>query len=118
MRRHDTLPSASLTSFKRTALPKVVAPLQHGKQLESPNGSHVVRDVVLRLCNLIHVAVFSAAHFSFIFRIMVRRRSSKSKVSGTGPRPLDKRDARINRWNTLEDIPMDEEDQCALSLLV
>ncbi|KAH9985537.1 Sas10 C-terminal domain-containing protein [Russula vinacea] len=24
---------------------------------------------------------------------------------------LDKRDARINRWNTSEDIPMDEEDQ-------
>ncbi|KAF8490792.1 Sas10 C-terminal domain-containing protein [Russula emetica] len=42
---------------------------------------------------------------------MVRRRSSKSKVSRSNPRPLDKRDARINRWNTLEDIPMDEEDQ-------
>src|SRR6266849_4922245 len=46
---------------------------------------------------------------------MVRRRSSKSKVvSRRNPRPLDKRDARINRWNTLEDIPMDEEDKCAL----
>ncbi|KAI0274240.1 Sas10 C-terminal domain-containing protein [Russula aff. rugulosa BPL654] len=42
---------------------------------------------------------------------MVRRRSSKLKASRSNPRPLDKRDARINRWNTLEDIPMDEEDQ-------
>ena len=57
-------------------------------------------------------------HFSFIFRIMVRRRGPKSKVSRAGPRPLDKRDARIDRWNTLEDIPMDEEDQCALFLPV
>ena len=55
----------------------------------------------------------SATHFSLVFRIMVRRRSSKSKVSRSNPRPLDKRDARINRWNTIEDIPMDEEDQCA-----
>ena len=56
-------------------------------------------------------------HFSFIFRIMVRRRGPKPKVSRAGPRPLDKRDARIDRWNTLEDIPMDEEDQCALFCL-
>ncbi|KAI0250963.1 Sas10 C-terminal domain-containing protein [Lactifluus subvellereus] len=42
---------------------------------------------------------------------MVRRRSSKSKYSGTGPRPVDKRDARMKRWNTLADIPMDEEDE-------
>ncbi|KAH9955170.1 hypothetical protein BC827DRAFT_1271975 [Russula dissimulans] len=42
---------------------------------------------------------------------MVRRRSSKSKDSRTGPRPLDRRDAKIKRWNTLADIPMDDEDQ-------
>ena len=59
----------------------------------------------------------SAAHFSFVSHTMVRRRSSKLKGSGSNPRPLDKRDAKINRWNTLEDIPMDEEDQCALPLV-
>jgi hypothetical protein len=46
---------------------------------------------------------------------MVRRRKSKSKDSKPGPRPFDKRDGTIKRWNTLEDIPMDEEDQCARS---
>ncbi|KAF8272853.1 Sas10 C-terminal domain-containing protein [Lactarius quietus] len=42
---------------------------------------------------------------------MVRRRSSKSKYVRSGPRPVDKKDARMKRWNTLADIPMDEEDQ-------
>ncbi|KAI0287956.1 Sas10 C-terminal domain-containing protein [Russula brevipes] len=42
---------------------------------------------------------------------MPRRRGSKLKDSRTGPRPVDKRDARIKRWNTLADIPVDEEDQ-------
>lgn len=46
---------------------------------------------------------------------MVRRRRYKSKDSKPGPRPFEKRDGTIKRWNTLEDIPMDEEDQCALS---
>ena len=46
---------------------------------------------------------------------MVRRRKSRSKDLRTGPRPFDKRDGKIKRWNTLEDIPMDEEDQCALA---
>ncbi|KAH9999604.1 Sas10 C-terminal domain-containing protein [Russula compacta] len=42
---------------------------------------------------------------------MARKRGSKLKDSRTGPRPFDKRDARIKRWNTAADIPMDEEDQ-------
>ncbi|KAI0264034.1 Sas10 C-terminal domain-containing protein [Gloeopeniophorella convolvens] len=42
---------------------------------------------------------------------MVRRRSTKVKNSRGGPRPVDKKDARMRRWNTAEDIPMDEEDQ-------
>ncbi|KAI9463799.1 hypothetical protein F5148DRAFT_1276468 [Russula earlei] len=42
---------------------------------------------------------------------MARRRSSNSKILRPGPRPLDKQDARIKRWNTLADIPMDEEDR-------
>ena len=46
---------------------------------------------------------------------MVRRRRNKSKDSKPGPRPFDKRDGTIKRWNTLEDIPMDDEDQCAPS---
>jgi hypothetical protein len=46
---------------------------------------------------------------------MVRRRISKSKDSKPGPRPFDKRDGTIKRWNTLTDIPMDEEDQCVFS---
>ncbi|KAH9060485.1 Sas10 C-terminal domain-containing protein [Lactarius vividus] len=41
---------------------------------------------------------------------MVRRRSSKSKDVRRGPRPVDKKDARIKWWNTSADIPMDEED--------
>jgi U3 small nucleolar RNA-associated protein 3 len=46
---------------------------------------------------------------------MVRRRKSRSKDLRTGPRPFDKREGEIKRWNTLEDIPMDEGDQCALA---
>jgi hypothetical protein len=41
-RRHDTMPSVSLTSFKLPALRKVAERLQPGKRPESPNGSHVV----------------------------------------------------------------------------
>ena len=52
---------------------------------------------------------------TFVFYFMVRRRKSRSKDLRTGPRPFDKRDGKIKAWNTLEDIPMDEEDQCALA---
>ncbi|KAI0301157.1 Sas10 C-terminal domain-containing protein [Multifurca ochricompacta] len=40
-----------------------------------------------------------------------RRRRPTSKEVKPGPRSVDKRDARMTRWNTLADIPMDEEDQ-------
>ena len=31
----------------------------------------------------------------------------------SGPRPVDKKDARMKPWNTSAEIPMDEEDRCA-----
>lgn len=48
---------------------------------------------------------------------MPRRPSKKSglkkaKGSGKPPRGVDKRDASMGRWETADDIPMDEEDQC------
>ncbi|KAN0127334.1 Sas10 C-terminal domain containing protein [Lactarius tabidus] len=42
---------------------------------------------------------------------MVRRKSSKTKHVRSGPRPVDRKDSRMKRWNTSADIPMDEEDQ-------
>ena len=43
---------------------------------------------------------------------MVRRRSSKSKDTKPGPRPVHKKDGKIKRWNKPSDIPVDEEDHC------
>lgn len=52
------------------------------------------------------------AHISFV-STMVRRRASKSGPKAKGkPRPIDRKDSKINRWNTADDIPLDEEDQC------
>ncbi|KAA1469751.1 hypothetical protein DENSPDRAFT_816924 [Dentipellis sp. KUC8613] len=41
---------------------------------------------------------------------MVRRRVPK-KGAKAGPRPVDRKDSKMKRWNRAEDIPMDEEDQ-------
>ncbi|KAF8964204.1 Sas10 C-terminal domain-containing protein [Flammula alnicola] len=45
---------------------------------------------------------------------MVRRRSTKGKGrdGGSKPKPLKRSDGKLTKWNTVEDIPMDEEDQC------
>ncbi|KAI0042486.1 hypothetical protein FA95DRAFT_1682542 [Auriscalpium vulgare] len=40
-----------------------------------------------------------------------RRRNASEKKERSGPRPVDKKDARVKRWNKASDIPMDEEDQ-------
>lgn len=45
---------------------------------------------------------------------MPRRRPSQRAKSHSNPRPVDRKDSRIKRWDTLADIEMDEEDQCAL----
>ncbi|CAA7261365.1 unnamed protein product [Cyclocybe aegerita] len=42
---------------------------------------------------------------------MVRKRTSKGKEQKRKPKPLRKSDGQLTRWNTAEDIPMDEEDQ-------
>ncbi|KIM43375.1 hypothetical protein M413DRAFT_444202 [Hebeloma cylindrosporum] len=42
---------------------------------------------------------------------MVRRRSTKGRESRSKPKPLNRSDGKIKKWNTIEDIPMDEEDQ-------
>ncbi|KAI0322424.1 Sas10 C-terminal domain-containing protein [Amylostereum chailletii] len=42
---------------------------------------------------------------------MVRRRPSKSKGQNSGPRPVDRKDGNLKKWNTVDDILMDEEDQ-------
>ena len=44
---------------------------------------------------------------------MVRRRSGKAKAVQHKPRGVDRQDSKMKRWNTAEDILMDEEDQCA-----
>lgn len=41
------------------------------------------------------------------------RHSSGSKGRGRSlPRPVNRKDGTMKRWNKPEDIPMDEEDQC------
>ena len=42
---------------------------------------------------------------------MVRRRSTKPKGK-SAPRPVDRKDSKMKRWETADDIPMDDEDQC------
>ena len=105
--------------------------LQHGKLLENQSGDtcfasqHHITYCVLasplkkkKYYVIYHLRTYFftvlLVRIIFRFHIMVRRRKSKSKDLRTGPRPFDKRDGKIKRWNTLEDIPMDEEDQCAL----
>ncbi|VDB91904.1 unnamed protein product [Peniophora sp. CBMAI 1063] len=41
---------------------------------------------------------------------MVRRRSTKPKGK-SAPRPVDRKDSKMKRWETADDIPMDDEDQ-------
>ncbi|TFY78528.1 hypothetical protein EWM64_g5487 [Hericium alpestre] len=41
---------------------------------------------------------------------MVRRRGPK-KGPKAGPRPIDRKEGKMKRWNTAEDIPMDEEEE-------
>ncbi|CDO68259.1 hypothetical protein BN946_scf184842.g22 [Trametes cinnabarina] len=42
---------------------------------------------------------------------MVRRRSGKGKAAHSKPRGVNRKDSKMVKWNTAEDIPMDEEDQ-------
>ncbi|KZT27417.1 hypothetical protein NEOLEDRAFT_1240361 [Neolentinus lepideus HHB14362 ss-1] len=42
---------------------------------------------------------------------MVRRRSTKVIKANSKPRGLNRKESKINKWNTVEDIPMDEEDE-------
>ena len=44
---------------------------------------------------------------------MVRRRSSKSKAAHSKARPVDRKESKMRRWKTADDVPLDEEDQCA-----
>ncbi|KZV73735.1 hypothetical protein PENSPDRAFT_749962 [Peniophora sp. CONT] len=41
---------------------------------------------------------------------MVRRRTTKPK-GNSAPRPVDRKDSKMKRWETADDIPMDDEDQ-------
>ena len=40
------------------------------------------------------------------------RRPKNSSGKKKGPRPFKRSDASVQKWNTLEDIPLDDEDQC------
>ncbi|TFK52293.1 hypothetical protein OE88DRAFT_1657479 [Heliocybe sulcata] len=43
---------------------------------------------------------------------MVRRRSTKLAAKANNkPRGINRKDSKMNKWNTVEDIPMDEEDE-------
>ncbi|KAJ3517435.1 hypothetical protein NLJ89_g496 [Agrocybe chaxingu] len=42
---------------------------------------------------------------------MVRKRVGKGKEQKRKPKPLKRSNGQLTRWNTAEDIPMDEEDQ-------
>ena len=43
---------------------------------------------------------------------MARRHASKGTAKRSKPRPVDRKDSSIKRWDKLSDIPLDEEDQC------
>jgi len=43
---------------------------------------------------------------------MPRRSVSRSRTSKSKPKPLKRSDGKLKKWNTVEDIPMDDEDQC------
>ena len=43
---------------------------------------------------------------------MPRRRPSSRGGSRSKPRPVDRKDSKIKRWNKASDIELDEEDQC------
>ena len=51
---------------------------------------------------------------------MPRRRASKGRESGSKSKSksFHKSDGKLKKWNTISDIPMDEEDQCASSTFV
>jgi hypothetical protein len=40
------------------------------------------------------------------------KRSAKRRNTNPKPRRFKKSDGTIKKWNTIDDIPMDEEDQC------
>jgi U3 small nucleolar RNA-associated protein 3 len=46
---------------------------------------------------------------------MPRRRPSGKSNSRSKPRPVDRKDSKIKRWNKASDIELDEEDQCTFS---
>jgi hypothetical protein len=45
---------------------------------------------------------------------MPRRRNGKGNAgpSNRAPKKLKKSDASLTKWNTVDDIPLDEVDQC------
>ena len=40
------------------------------------------------------------------------KRPAKGRNTNSKPRRFKKSDGTIKKWNTIDDIPMDEEDQC------
>jgi len=48
---------------------------------------------------------------------MPRRPSKGHKKKANGPRPVDRKAGTIRKWNTADDVELDEEDQCAFIIL-
>ena len=46
---------------------------------------------------------------------MPRRRPSKANGGSKRPRSVKRSESKINKWNAIDDIPLDEEDQCAFT---
>ena len=46
---------------------------------------------------------------------MARKHGGKQGKSRSQPRGVNRKDASMKKWNRLEDIPMDEEDECTCS---
>lgn len=47
---------------------------------------------------------------------MPRRRIPKGRDNGSKPKAFKKSDGKAKKWNTRDDIPMDEEDQCTSTI--
>ena len=63
-------------------------------------------------------SVYSVKGDTFVLR-MPRRRISKRRENGykSKSKSFHKSDGKLKKWNTISDIPMDEEDQCVFGIL-
>ena len=48
---------------------------------------------------------------------MPRRRSTTVRSKSEKPRPVNRSEGKLKRWEKFSDIPLDEEDQCMFLII-